>query len=34
MKPMEEQHILDELKIVLLTKIMRGEDLTVLEEGC
>jgi len=33
MKPMEEQHILDVLKIVLLlTKIMRGEDLTVLEE--
>lgn len=30
---MEEQRILDELKIVpLLTKIIRGEDLTVLEE--
>lgn len=30
---MEEQRILDELKIVpLLTKIVRGEDLTVLEE--
>ncbi|WP_367331052.1 FecR family protein [Sphingobacterium multivorum] len=33
MKPMDEQRILDELKIVpLLTKILRREDLTVLEE--
>ncbi|EFK36074.1 sigma factor regulatory protein, FecR/PupR family [Chryseobacterium gleum ATCC 35910] len=33
MKPMEERRILEELKIVpLLTKFVRGEDMTVLEE--